>query len=165
FLDDLDQGLARLRCTDSLILMGNFNAHVGNDTETWNGVIGRNGDAHVNRSGELLLEFCASNALSIMNTYFQHKDIHKFTWYRDSLAQRSIIDFVIVSPELKRSVVDVRVKRGAELSTDHHLLVASIRCDGREPVRRRGKAVTRVRWEALQDPTAREKFANEIAAR
>ena len=121
FLDDLYQGLARLRCTDSLILMGNFNAHVGNDTETWNGVIGRNGDAHVNRSGELLLEFCASNALSIMNTYFQHKDIHKFTWYRDSLAQRSIIDFVIVSPELKRSVVDVRVKRGAELSTDHHL--------------------------------------------
>ena len=35
--------------------------------------------------------------------------------------QCSIIDFCIVSPDLFSSVVDVRVKREAKLSTDHHL--------------------------------------------
>src|SRR5699024_3442811 len=49
FLDELDGGLSRLHPTDSLILMGDFNAHVGTDTETWRNVIGRNGDAHLSR--------------------------------------------------------------------------------------------------------------------
>ena len=165
FLDDVELGLARLRRQDSLILMGDFNAHVGNDTDTWNSVIGRNGDAHLNPNGEALLEFCSGNALSIMNTYFKHKDIHKYTWYRDALAQRSLIDFFIVSSEIKRYVQDVRVKRGAELSTDHHLVVATFCCFGREPVRRRGKTVTRVKWEELQDQAVQERLASDVAAR
>ena len=145
------------------MLLGDFSAHVGNDTQTWNGVIGRNGDAHLNGNGAKLLDFCAGNALSIMNTYFQHKDVHKCTWYRDTLAQRSMIDFVIVSDDLKRLVLDLRAKRGAELSTDHHLVVATFRCNAREPVRRRGKIATRVRWEALREQEVREKMADGIA--
>ncbi|KAJ7995722.1 hypothetical protein DPEC_G00247540 [Dallia pectoralis] len=34
-----------------------------------------------------------------------------------------MIDFVIVSADLRPHVLDTRVKRGAELSTDHHLVV------------------------------------------
>jgi len=60
--------------------------------------------------------------LCIMNTFFQHRDVHKYTWYRDSFGQQSLIDSHIVSADLFRSVLDVRVKRGAELSTDPHLV-------------------------------------------
>ena len=62
-----------------------------------------------------------------MNTFFQHGDVHKYTWYRPSLGQKSLIDFCIVSADLFSDVLDVRVKRGAELSTDHHLVVCSLR--------------------------------------
>ena len=48
------------------------------------------------------------------------------TCCRDSLGHRSVIDFCIVSTDLFRSVLDVGVKRGAELSTDHHLLVCNL---------------------------------------
>ena len=163
FLDDLDSGFARIPPTESLMLLGDFNAHVGNDTTTWHNVIGMNGDAHLNANGEKLLDFCAGHALSIMNTFFQHKAVHKYTWYRDALAQRSLIDFIIVSSDLKRLVLDVRAKRGAELSTDHHLVVANIRCCAREPARRRGKAATRVRWEALREQDVRDDFARTMA--
>ncbi|KAI3364042.1 hypothetical protein L3Q82_010871 [Scortum barcoo] len=37
-----------------------------------------------------------------------------------------MIDFVVVSSDLRPYVLDTRVKRGAELSTDHHL-VPSVR--------------------------------------
>jgi len=42
-----------------------------------------------------------------------------------------MIDFVIVSADLRPHVLDTRVKRGAELSTDHHLKVSWIRWWGR----------------------------------
>ena len=85
-------------------------------------MIGRHGVAGVNENGRYLLQLCCDNGLRIMNTFFQHRDIHKYMWNRPSMGQKSFIDFCIVSAGLFSSVLDVRVKRGAELSTDHHLV-------------------------------------------
>ena len=100
-----------------------FNAHVGIDTDTWKGVIGKHGVTGLNENGRYLLQLCCSNGLRIMNTFFQHREVHKYTWYRRSMDQKSLIDFCIVLSDLFSDVLDVRVKRGAELSTDHHLVV------------------------------------------
>ncbi|KAI3362737.1 hypothetical protein L3Q82_001804 [Scortum barcoo] len=59
---------------------------------------------------------------------FKHKGVHQCTWHhQDTLGRRSMIDFVVVSSDLRPYVLDTRVKRGAELSTDHHLVVSWIR--------------------------------------
>ena len=34
----------------------------------------------LNRNGHRLLDLCAVNELVIINTFCQHKEIHKFTW-------------------------------------------------------------------------------------
>ena len=65
----------------------------------------------INRNGRCVLQFCAANGLCIMITFFWHRKIHKCTWYKDSVGQRSIIDFCIISADLVSSVVDVCVKR------------------------------------------------------
>ncbi|KAI3357929.1 hypothetical protein L3Q82_016319 [Scortum barcoo] len=55
---------------------------------------------------------------------FKHKGVHQCTWHQDTLGRRSMIDFVVVSSDLRPYVLDTQVKRGAELSSpDHHLVI------------------------------------------
>ena len=167
FLEEVEVALGKATSSESLVLLGDFNAHVGIDNATWKGVIGQHGDPDINKNGRCLLQFCATNGLCIMNTFFQHKRIHKYTWYRDSLGQRSLIDFCIVSADLFSTVSDVRVKRGAELSTDHHLVVCTLKA--LKPLKKRKtfrpRETYRIKWESLADKEVRTAFADNIASK
>ena len=114
-MGSLERVLENAPSGDSLILLADFNAHIGNDSKTWRGVVGKNGPTDLKSvSGLLLLDFCAHQGLSI-NTIFRHKGVHMCTWHQNTLGSNLIINFVVVDlgPH-------VQVKRGAELSADHH---------------------------------------------
>ncbi|KAK3541996.1 hypothetical protein QTP86_009836 [Hemibagrus guttatus] len=94
---------------------------------------------------------------------FKHKGAHQYTWYQDILGWRSMINLVVVSSDLRLHVLDTRVKRGAELSTDHHLVVSWIRLRRRMPDRLgRPKRIVRVCWECLADPSVRGVFNSHL---
>ncbi|KAK3507921.1 hypothetical protein QTP70_003371, partial [Hemibagrus guttatus] len=163
FLETLRRVLAGAPTGDSIVLLGDFNAHVGNDSDTWRGVIGWNSPPDLNSSSVLMLDFCASHSLSIMNTMFKHKGAHQYTWYNDTLGQRSIFDLVVVSSDFRPHVLDTRVKREAELSPDHHLVVSWICLRRRMPDRLgRPKHIVRVCWERLADPSLRGVFNSHL---
>ncbi|KAI3358007.1 hypothetical protein L3Q82_003028 [Scortum barcoo] len=94
---------------------------------------------------------------------FKHKGVHQCTWHQDTLGRRSMIDFVVVSSDLRPYVLDTRVKRGAELSTDHHLVVSWLRWQRRKLDRPgRPKRIVRVCWERLAEPSVREVFNSHL---
>ena len=166
FVDEVNDALLRVSATESTVLMGDFNARVGTDTDTWKGVIGKHGVTGLNENGRYLLQLCCSNGFRIMNTFFQHREVHKYTWYRPSMDQKSLIDFCIVSSDLFSDVLDVRVKRGAELSTDHHLVVCSLRLSNPWLNKRsnRSSVTYRIKWEALEEKEVRKQFASSISS-
>ena len=79
FYETLDSLLKATPVDDKLIILGDFNARVGCDTESWVGTLGHHGVEKMNSNG-LLLTLCAENGLSITNTLFRMATKYKTTW-------------------------------------------------------------------------------------
>jgi len=74
-----------------------------------------------------------------------------------------MINFCIVSADLFSDELDVRVRCGAELSTDHHLVVCSLQIS--KPLQSRKSRLLRIKWEALEDKEVRKQFASSMTAK
>ena len=70
---------------------------------------------------------CVNNGLKIGNTFFQHKNIHKKTRLSPDSNTWNEIDYICINNRWGSSLSDVRVFRGADVSTDHYLLAGKIR--------------------------------------
>ena len=129
FYDQLQATLSSIPPKDMVIILGDFNARVGSNFNTWKSVIGPHGIGEVNSNGVRLLDFCASNHLLITNTWFQHKLSHRATWYHNGDRSRPghMIDFVLVNSRFRSSVLDTRVYRSVYHESDHELVVSSLR--------------------------------------
>ena len=95
FYDDLDSVISAAPGIDKLILLGDFNARVGTDHQTWEGVIGSEGVGQCNSNG-LLLRKCAEHELLITNTVFRLPTHGKTTWMHPRSKHWHLIDYVIV---------------------------------------------------------------------
>ena len=110
-----------------VILMGDFNAKIGSDNSGYEEIMGKQGIGEMNDNGERFADLCATTNLAIGGSLFPHKNIHKATWVSPDLRTENQIDHVCVSKKFRRSLQDVRVRRGADVASDHHLLVALVK--------------------------------------
>lgn len=121
----------------TLYLVGDFNSRVGKKDIEYKTIIGKHGEEERNNNGRRLLDFCQLQNLIITNTFYQHKEIHKYTREQRSRGEKSIIDYIIVQKEERKNILDVRVKRGAEIYSDHYLLIGKIKQRDKE-IRKNG---------------------------
>lgn len=123
FYEELQKVLNKINKNDFIVLSGDLNARVGNIPI--DNTVGIFGEPHANDNGYELRHFATYNKLKITNTFFRHKEIHKYTWSARGL--RSLIDYVIVNDKLSALVEDTRVYRGSDIHSDHYLVLSSIR--------------------------------------
>jgi len=127
FYNQLQSIIAQYPENDVNILMGDLNAKIGSDNIGYEEIMGRHGLGEMNENGERFADLCAMNNLVIGGSIFPHRRVHKATWVSPNLTTENQIDHICVSKKFRRSLQDVRVRRGADVASDHHLLVAKLK--------------------------------------
>ncbi len=118
-----------------VIVMGDFNARIGRQLK---GVVGSHGLASDNSdNSDRLVAFASSHDMTITNTMFPHRRIHQASWYPpNARAAPSMKDFILVKRRLNPSVLDTRVYRGADIDSDHRLVVCKSEVKVEEDMKR-----------------------------
>ena len=81
-----------------------------------------------NDKGERLCDFAVPNGLVITGTLFQHKDIHKTTWFSANGTVKNQMDRLLISRQLKSAFLDtIECRGGADVNSDHYLVRTKIR--------------------------------------
>ena len=80
----------------------------------------------MNHNGERFVDFC-ENKLVIGGSLFTHKKIHKLTWRSLDGRTENQINHIPINAKWRHSLRDVRVRRQADVGSNHNLVVAPIR--------------------------------------
>lgn len=95
FYASLDKILSDIPKEDKIILLGGFDARVGQDHKLWSGTIGEEGVGNCNSNGVLILTKCAELNLIVNNTLQTEKQV-QFNLDAPPVKMWYLIDYIIV---------------------------------------------------------------------
>ena len=129
FWNELTDCVNNFKDNNNVVVMGDLNARVGNTVI--GGVLARWGVPGRNYNGDHLIGMCIDQELAIGNTFFKKKKKNKYTWARVAggrVADRALIDYILVSKKILGRLLDVHVFRGeAGGISDHYLVQGEIK--------------------------------------
>jgi len=159
FYEDLDNTLKQLKSSDIKIVMGDFNAKVGQ--ERISNVVGPYGIGVMNERGERLVEWCTENNFTVMNTWFDNHPRRKWTWKSPDGRTRNQIDFILIQSRFRNSVLSTRSMPGADCGSDHNPVMCKMRV--KLKAIRKSKNIPKFQLEVLRkDNNIREQFAVSV---
>lgn len=98
----------------------------------------------------------------IGGTFFPDKNIYKLTWYFPNGRDRNQINHLMINATWRRSLLDVKVRRGADLGSDRHLVVAVLKVKLRKTgIRKADRA--RFDVKKLKAPKVRSAFVLQLS--
>lgn len=162
FYDLLATTIDKIHKGEIIILMGDFNAKVGNSNTGCRRVLGQHGTGTRTDNGDRLIELCQHYDLVVGGSIFPHKEVHKYTWESPNGAKNQI-DHICINNKWRHVLQDVRTRRGADLYTDHIMIVATIQLKIMA-VRRNVTLLqrTNINTDRLKRPEIREAFSHKL---
>ena len=163
FYNQLASVLSGIPHTDKLLLIGDFYARLGRESDKWPLVMGKHGIGKCNSNGELLLALCSEFELIVTNTMFKQKDERNTTWMHPRSRHWHMIDFIITRCQDKMNIHSTRVMRGANCRTVHQMLRSKVAFGIRQKYNRQGTSKpTKLNIAKLSTTSHRESFEHEM---
>ena len=162
FYDQLQTEVNKVKAHDVLVLCGDLNAKVGSQNEGIERNMGKHGLGEQNENGEKFVGFCVENNLTVGGTMFQHKNIHKATWTSPDKNTVNQIDHLAINNKWRSSLNDVRTQRGADINSDHFLVIAKIRLKLKKANHTTSEKPRKFDTSKLRRPEIKEEFKMEL---
>ena len=134
FYDSLNSIVKSVPQSNKLLLLGDFNARVGTDQESWDGVLGHHGVGKENSNGTLLLSLCTRNQLTITNTLFKQEEQFITTWMHPGSKKWHLIDYAITRNRDVQDVLHTRAMCGPCAWSDHKLVKCKMALKTKKPI-------------------------------
>ena len=135
--DRIEELIAKDKGKDYVVIMGDWNAVVGEGREGKE--IGEHGLGTRNERGETLVEFCKRNKFMVTNTWFKKPKRRRYTWIRPGDTGRFQLDYILVRDRYRNSVKDSCSYPGADADSDHNLVAMTVRIKSKKIVRQKGR--------------------------
>ena len=123
FYSQLDTIIKGFPKQEDLVILGDFNAHIGSDNEAWPNCLGHFGVGKCNDNGLQLLELCSYHELCITNTFFGTKPHHRVSWRHPRSKHWHQLDLILTRWTHLKNFLVTRTYHSADCDTDHSLML------------------------------------------
>ena len=127
FYRRLQEEVDKVPAYDVLCVMGDMNATLGDNNTNRERIMRNHGCGALNNNGERLSDFCLENRLIIRKNLISSQDYSQPTWVSPNEKVENQIDHVLGNGKWRRSLFDVCAYRGADVGSDHHLVLAVLK--------------------------------------
>jgi hypothetical protein len=162
FYDQLGQVVSGFMKSTMIVVRGDFNAKMGEDNEDLRHVMGKHGTGPRKDNGDLLIEFCGKHGLNTGGMLFPHKEHNKVTWVSPDRATQNQIDHICTTGNFSRALLNARNKRGADIGSDHHLPLGTLRIQVRERRKEGEHARRKLNVDLLKETGKKREFITTI---
>ena len=160
FWSQLSDLVSSFKHRERICVIGDLNAEPGhplNDTMSCRGPFGMGEE---NENSEKLLSFCTSHKLLVGGTWFQHRQVHRYTYNPpDPSCRKKMLDHILFAERYRGCLTNVRTRRGKTTITDHELVIAEV---SMKLLSKKPCFTPRISSAKLQDETTRDLFMQEV---
>nr|XP_049692389.1 uncharacterized protein LOC126053698 [Helicoverpa armigera] len=145
--------------SEEVYVGGDFNGHVGRESDGYERVHGGRGFGTRNASGETLLQAAGAFDLAITNTWFNKREEHLVTYKSGHHATQ--IDYFLVKRSSLRCVKNCKVLPGEALVTQHRLVILDVKVTV-SPKSNKDRPPPRIRWRMLEKEECADVFRSQV---
>ncbi|XP_045466612.1 craniofacial development protein 2-like [Harmonia axyridis] len=162
FYHQIEELLKLTKSNQMTVIMGDINAKIGRGKEDPN--FGEFGLVIRNDRGDRFKRFCNENNLIIANTFFDLPERRLYTWTSPAHTQdkivRNQIDYICKNMRFRNSMTSVKTYPGADVPSDHNLLVGKMKVRLKKVNIRPEK--TKIDHDKVNNALFRETIQNEL---
>ena len=122
----------------------------------------------INDNGERFHNLVNVNALSVLNTWFTHKECRRITWHSPDGKTKKVYDFILACSWLRQYVRNCRVYNSFDFDSDHRLVIATLITPTSKVsryVKRSAKRKKKLDLRYLRDPTVKTNFIDSVVGK
>ena len=126
----------------------------------------------VNDNGERFHQLFNDKKLSVLNTWFTHKQCRRVTWQSPGGKTKKVYDFILSCSWLRQYITNCRVYNSFDFDSDHRLVIATLNSPStrkaryvRDTVRKKTRTKSKIYCSAINDEMIElfhEKMSNSL---